>query len=272
MIMKEAPRLVAVREFGFVALLDTVRAAIEFECLVLEVDGQQAIVATPGTSLITEEGEWVEASVELVRARAAYVDVVLEVAEWSMPFVLQASGRCGNLACKQTGIHPGVSAAGPAGGSEGSRSLLRAGAGADGVGDGCGCQPSSGKPAVEGGSSCGPGDPGPSLGRSGPPTVGGDFLRDRPGRRERLRGSRQRQLGAGGQSSDSAVAGVDGSSRAAAGRRERSPSHRWRSPDPSGGNRPKRGRQRWRTNTGRRPQRLQTQLLFLEMWTQLREK
>ena len=51
----------------------------------LEVDGHQAIVAMHGTSLLTEEGEWVEVTVEEVRARAAHADVVLEVAEWSMP-------------------------------------------------------------------------------------------------------------------------------------------------------------------------------------------
>ena len=78
----------------------------------LEVDGEQAIVASPGTSLITEEGEWVEASVEVVRARAAAVDVVLQVAKWSMPPRSQSSGPRGNLACvhgnlQQTAIHPG---------------------------------------------------------------------------------------------------------------------------------------------------------------------
>ena len=87
--MNEAPRLVAVHYFGCVTLLDTARAAIEFECFVLKVDGEQSIVATLGTSSITEEGVWVEAFVEVIRARAAYVDVVLQVAEWSMPLVLK---------------------------------------------------------------------------------------------------------------------------------------------------------------------------------------
>ena len=39
--------------------------------------------------LITEEGEWVEATVDVVTARAADVDVVLLFAEWSMPLVLK---------------------------------------------------------------------------------------------------------------------------------------------------------------------------------------
>ena len=65
------------REFGFVAVLDSFRAAIELECLVLEIDGQQAIIAAPGTSVLTEEGEWTEATAEAVRAHAADAPAML---------------------------------------------------------------------------------------------------------------------------------------------------------------------------------------------------